>query len=322
MTNKKLRYGQKLKRNNLYTQYSDIEQELKYYKEYFAGKTVLCNCNDVPGCSAFWEYFHKNFSELKLKRLVSISFNESGRGFLFEYMGKHDSNILFYTSKPFSGNGDFRSDECIKVLKEADIVVTNPPFSLFRQYITQLISFDKKFIVWGNNNAITYKEIFPLLKEGKLGLGYTVNRTHIFMLEDTEEEWDNTLSEKMGTGKKYCKVPACTVFTNLEIKKYKPLLPSRQKSSKADYPAFDNLPEVINVSRVLDIPKDYNGYMAVPITVLRYNLKDFSIVDLINRYTVFDTWKTNSIVQAKKSHSSNVKGKATYARIVLKKKSM
>ena len=158
------------KNDEFYTQLTDVSKELMHYKQHFKGKTVLCDCDD-PTWSAFWKYFHLNFSALGLKKLISTHYDRNNPTYKMVYEGGDDNNIEAGTITPLEGNGDFRNQECIDLLKESDIVVTNPPFSLFREYIAQLMEYRKKFIVWGNTNAITYKGFFPLLKDGKVWAG-------------------------------------------------------------------------------------------------------------------------------------------------------
>ena len=145
-----------------------------HYKEHFRGKTVLCNCDD-PTWSAFWEYFHLNFSHLGLRKLISTHYDADAPTYKMEYEGGDDNDVEVGVITPLEGNGDFRNEECIELLKEADIVVTNPPFSLFREYVAQLVEHEKDFIIIGNTNAVTYKEIFPLIRDGKLFPGYSFN---------------------------------------------------------------------------------------------------------------------------------------------------
>ena len=165
-----LRKAKDAKNDEFYTQLSDIEAELSHYRTDFENKIVYCNC-DNPTWSAFWKYFHLNFAELELKKLISTHYNRGNQTYRMTYTGGNDTDINAGIIAPLNGDGDFRSPECIELLKEADIIVTNPPFSLFREYIALLIEYDKKFIVWGNNNAITYKEVFPLNKNNKIWLG-------------------------------------------------------------------------------------------------------------------------------------------------------
>ena len=250
MANKNLHNAKESKNDEFYTQLEDIEKELSHYRHHFESKVVFCNCDD-PYESNFFKYFVLNFNTLKLKKLIATSYIASPVAFKelpakkgnasFEDLLKpykieidevYDQNgdgainlqdvkeILEKAEKggkmtKLIGDGDFRSSESKKLLKQADIVVTNPPFSLFREYVAQLIEFDKKFVILGNNNAITYKEIFPLIKNGKMWLGYSANKTMTFRLNNHYKRW-NYIDEN---GNKYGNVPAITWFTNLDIKK-------------------------------------------------------------------------------------------------------
>ena len=169
MKNTNLHKAKEAKNDEFYTQLSDVAEELRHYKKHFKDKVVFCNCDDPEG-SAFWKYFHLNFEELGLKKLISTHYDKTEPTYKMEYTGGNDNDIEVGVKTPLQGNGDFRNEECIELLKESDIVVTNPMFSLFREYLAQLVQYDKKFIIWGNNNAITYKEVFPLLKENKMWL--------------------------------------------------------------------------------------------------------------------------------------------------------
>lgn len=199
--NGNLQNAKQAKNNEWYTRIEDIENELKHYTKHFKNKVVLCNCDD-PTQSNFWRYFHINFSELGLKKLISTHYDPTKSTYKFEYTGGDDGNIEDGIKTPLKGNGDFRSEECIEILKEADICCSNPPFSLFRKYIAQLIEYDKKFIVIGNKNAITYKEVFPLIKDNKIWIGYG---------SPSEFNTPNGLTKKVQG--------LCRWFTNLEITK-------------------------------------------------------------------------------------------------------
>ena len=197
--NKNLHQAKTAKNDEFYTQLTDIEKELSHYRAYFKDKIILCNCDD-PTCSEFWRYFHINFTELGLKKLISTHYSATERTYKLEYTGGDDTNIEDGIKTDLLQNGDFRSDECIEILKQADIVVTNPPFSLFREYVAQLMAYDKKFIIIGNQNAITYKEFFPLLKNNQVWLGYTSNKTCIFRVPP-EYNHDDKITSDIVTGK-------------------------------------------------------------------------------------------------------------------------
>ena len=288
MGNKNMHLAKKNKNDEFYTQLSDIENELKYYKKHFKNKTVFLNCDD-PKESNFWKYFSLNFDFLGLKKLVSTHFETDVSSYKLELL-KYDTEPI---STPLKQNGDFRSDECVEILKECDIVVTNPPFSLFREFINQLIEYDKRFIIIGNKNAITYKETFSLIKENKLWLGYTSPKEFL--------QPDNTFKKFGNIG----------WFTNLEIDKRNEemILYRKYYDDTFLYPKYDNY-DVINVDKVKDIPCDYYGVMGVPITFMdKYNPNQFEILGICNsaRYIYF---KCISILNKRK----------VYNRILIKRK--
>ncbi|KUK98867.1 MAG: ecoRIM [Parcubacteria bacterium 32_520] len=276
-SNEDLHKANVAKKDEFYTQLVDIEKELKYYKKQFYGKVVYCNCDD-PFESNFFKYFAANFNSLGLKKLITTSYNKSpiaGRQLpLFEMEGLKPIK----PSAPLKDNGDFRSEECIKLLKEADIVVTNPPFSLFREYVTQLVEHKKKFLIMGNQNAITYKEIFKLIKENKMWLGQSLNGKNIlFQIPDYYESY-----YKIIDGKKYAFPKGVVWFTNFDVPKRSEELVLYKKYDKKEYPKFDNY-DAINIDRTEQIPMDYTGVMGVPITFLhKYNPDQFEIVGLGN----------------------------------------
>lgn len=267
--NEKLTNARKAKNDEFYTRLCDVENELKHYKEHFKDKVVLCNCDD-PTRSAFWKYFHMHFKNLGLKKLIGTHYEKektSSYAVVYDVKdsenGKNDDNTYKAEIIPLISNGDFRSDECLEYLKECDIVVTNPPFSLFGEFIGTLRSYNKKFLVVGNKNAITYKVVFDLIRDNRMWLGYS--NISILDLPDGTERKDGGLSRW---------------FTNLEIKKrYEDLILYKTYKS-ADYPDYDNY-DAINVDKVKDIPKDYDGVMGVPISFIdKYNPNQFEIVGL------------------------------------------
>lgn len=275
--NENLHKAKEAKNDEFYTQLTDVSKELMHYKQHFKDKTVLCNCDD-PTWSAFWKYFHLNFSVLGLKKLISTHYDKTEPTYKMEYEGGDDNDIKVGKKTPLEGNGDFRNKECLNLLDECDIVVTNPMFSLFREYVATLVEHNKKFIVWGNNNAITYKEFFPLLKEDKVWLGYTANKTLVFRIPDSYEKWDEKETQKMNDGHHYAKVPAISVFTNLDIEKRHEKLILWKHYTPKEYPKYDNY-DAIEVSKVSDIPVDYDGVMGVPITFLdKFNPNQFEII--------------------------------------------
>jgi hypothetical protein len=314
-SNTHLRKANKAKNDEFYTQLVDIEKELKYYKEQFKNKVVYCNCDD-PFESNFFKYFASNFNALKLKRLIATSYKPSpiantqlglfGDDKTLEPVKgrpKTNANKLIINEvkdldgdgafdlrdiseqlkanknnewSPMKGDGDFRSAESIELLKQADIVVTNPPFSLFREYVAQLVEYNKKFLIIGNQNAITYKETFRLIEENKLWLGITMNGSNRwFEIPDNYEKY-----HKIENGKKYAFVAGVVWFTNLDHgKRHEEItLYKKYYNNKKDYPLYDNY-NAIEVPKVVDIPLDYEGYIGVPITFLhKYNPEQFEII--------------------------------------------
>ena len=347
-SNTSLHEAAKAKKDEFYTQLSDIEKELRYYKEQFRDKVVYCNCDD-PYESNFFKYFAASFNALKLKKLIVTSyvqspitggqiplveieglkpegkepfrieinevkdFNNDGAVSLedIEWLLKHDANI----ATPLEGDGDFRSEECINLLKQVDVVVTNPPFSLFREYVAQLIEYDKKFLIIGNKNAITYKEIFKLIKENKLWTGMMpMGYDMLFVVPD---EYVKRMVEggKVGSqykvidGEVYGRSPSIW-FTNLDTKKRHEELILYKKYTPEEFPKYDNY-DAINVDKVSDIPTDYNGAIGVPITFMdKYNPEQFEIVG-IDRY-----------VEDNPNYGKRftMNGKEIYARILIKHK--
>ena len=256
-TNDNLHAAKREKNDEFYTQLSDIEKELKYYKKHFKGKTVYCNCDDARE-SNFFKYFAKNFHHLGLKQLVTTSYKKGSKGAALIYRGEFTGdNIDDYIVevKNMKGDGDFRSEQSLEVLQKADIVVTNPPFSLFREYIAQLMEYNKKFLIIGNQNAITNKEMFPLIKDGHIWLGKTMPKE--FM-------------QPNGEMKKFGNI--CW-YTNLDNHKYEEPIALTAEYSPEKYPEYDNY-NAINVDKIKEIPYDYDGVMGVPITIINYVAND------------------------------------------------
>lgn len=286
---KNLCRAKKAKNDEFYTQLTDIEKELRHYREHFEGKTVFCNCDD-PDWSNFWKYFSLNFDRLGLKKLVSTHYEQAKPSYKMEMVREADGGTRV-TQIPLKQNGDFRSDECIAILGECDIVVTNPPFSLFREYISTLVNSGKKFLIIGNNNAITYKEVFKHIKDGNLWLGHVANKTMEFMLSDEYEKYNRIDAV---TGKKYGKVPAVSWFTNLPHKKRNEhiILYKKHLGNESEYPKYDNY-DAIEVSKVAEIPMDYDGVMGVPITFLdKHNPEQFEIVGMATGRDEFEARPT------------------------------
>ncbi|OIP54965.1 MAG: modification methylase [Helicobacteraceae bacterium CG2_30_36_10] len=281
-TNSNLRKANKEKNDEFYTQLPDIERELFHYKEHFKGKTIFCNCDD-PEESNFFRYFALNFEKLGLTKVITTHFEKDKSSYKLEL--EHDLNDdgrineLDRFKTPFKQNGDFRSPESIEILKSCDIVVTNPPFSLFREYVAQLIEYDKKFVIIGSLNAITYKEIFSLIKENKLWIGYGfLGGNAYFKTPATKEFASGVYSEETGL----VKFRNVTWFTNLEIQKRHEEMTLFRKYHESEYLKYDNH-EAINVDKIKDIPDDFDGVMGVPITFLdKYNPNQFELLGIMN----------------------------------------
>ena len=321
MGNRNLQAAKTNKNDEFYTQLTDVAKELMHYKSHFKDKVVFCNCDD-PTWSAFWKYFHLNFAELGLKKLISTHYDREEATYKMEYTGGDDNDVEVGIKTPLEGNGDFRNQECLDLLDESDIVVTNPPFSLFREYVATLMKHKKKFIIWGNNNAITYKEFFPLLKNNEVWLGYTANKTLVFRIPDTYAKWDEKETQKMNDGHRYAKVPAISVFTNLDIEKRHEKLILWKSYTPEEYPKYDNY-DAINVNKVAEIPCDYDGVMGVPITFMdKYNPDQFEILgsrrwekskELLSVYT-------GTVEPPENDKKTLINGKETYDRIFIKRK--
>ena len=317
--NKSLHAANRAKYDEFYTQLPDIEKELKHYRKHFRGKTVYCNCDD-PTESNFFVYFALKFEKLGHKKLITTCYKnrqtemfskhdmETAAG--VEYVGNGTERTVFQLKE----DGDFRSQECIELLKQADIVVTNPPFSLFREYIAQLVEYDKKFVVIGNKNAIPYKEIFPLIKNGRLWLGHGPAGKD--MLFDVPEDYATELVKNKKEGSAYRLVDGvikgrlgnAVWFTNLDYKKRHEDLILYKKYSPDEYPKYDNY-DAINVDKTADIPVDYAGEMGVPITFLdKHNPSQFEIIGMDRPLITELTGKQSRF---------KIKGKEIFARIVI-----
>lgn len=258
MTNANLQRAKNVKNDEFYTRLNDVSKELKHYVEHFKDKIVYCNCDAT--WSAFWRYFHLNFAELGLKKLISTHYERKEPTYKMEYTGGDDNDIEVGIKTPLEGNGDFRNQECLDILDEADIVVTNPPFSLFREYVAALREHGKKFLVIGSKNVITYKDFFPLLQNGDVWIGW--NNPSEFITPD-------------GCIKKFGNIGW---FTNLGIAKRNEKLVLHKKYTPEEYPRYDNY-DAINVDKLADIPVDYDGVMGVPISIMdKYNPDQFEIV--------------------------------------------
>ena len=317
-TNTLLRKAQKSKSDEFYTQFCDIERELQHYNDKFRGKVVYCNCDD-PRTSNFFRYFAENFQNLGIKKLIASCYrkadnslfmdNEPANGIYCEFTGTNGqfNQKTDIELSHFTGDGDFRSNESIELLKESDIIVTNPPFSLFREFVSQIVKFDKKFLIIGNVNAITYKEIFELIQQNRAWLGVNLGRGISGFIVPEHSALSGTEVSVNKDGQSIIATNNCLWLTNLELsQRHEDIaLTKIYKGNEEKYPNFDNC-EGINVDRTQDIPKDYQGLMGVPITFLhKYNPEQFEIV----RFRKGDDGKDLC-----------VNGKYPYFRILIKNK--
>jgi hypothetical protein len=355
MAGRDLDNARKQKADEFYTQFADIEKELKHYKGHFRGKTVFCNCDD-PYESNFFKYFTLKFNLWGLKKLIATCYIGSPVAnrelSLFDYEAPENKttkvphkiivneatdenndggidlqDIVISLAKNkkntltrLNGDGDFRSAECVEFLKESDIIVTNPPFSLFREYVSQLVEYDKKFLIIGNKNAITYKEIFKLIKEDKIWIGASIHSGGLDMR--VPKEWDvvSKHSKYDKDGNRYVNMPGCRWFTNLDFKARHEDLIFYKTYNQNDYPKYDNY-DAINVDKVADIPTDYEGAMGVPITFMdKFNPEQFEIIGL----AASAGYDKNIVGLENKKDIKDartlINGKNTYARIFIKHK--
>ena len=347
MAKNKSFHNAKLEKNDeFYTQMTDIEKELRHYKEYFKGKIVLCNCDD-PRVSNFFKFFALNFKTLGLKKLISTCYKSQD----FDLFSQYDSEKAIYAEytgvaekvdhipsddelefKYFKGDGDFRSAECIELLKQADVVVTNPPFSLFREYIDTLIQYEKKFLIIGSQNAITTKEFFPLIKQNKMWLGYTSGDMSFKVPDYYEPRATRYWQDE--NGQKWRSMGNICWYTNLDTTKRHEEITLFKKYSSAQYPKYDNY-DAIEVSKLQDIPLDYDGYMGVPITFLeRYNPEQFEIKGLsqylddyngMSKHFIDEYFKQGNTGSIQEGHpllgyfDSNGKAIVPYRRIIIRR---
>jgi hypothetical protein len=281
------------KNDEFYTILSDIEKELRHYKAHFENKVVLCNCDD-PRISKFFHFFSYNFEQLGLRKLITTCYknqnpdlfseHKSEKAIYLEYTGdKNRNNVPDLDEigiKHLKGDGDFRSEECIELLKQADIVVTNPPFSLFREYVSQLVEYNKKFLIIGTWNAITYKEIFKLIRDDQVWIGINSNRNFSGFIVPKHYPLRGTEARVDEDGNRIISTNNNCWFTNMDITKRHEDLILFKKYNKTEYPKYDNY-DAIEVSKTADIPIDYKGVMGVPVTFLnKYNPKQFELIGM------------------------------------------
>lgn len=316
MAQKNLHVAKQQKLDEFYTQIGDIERECSRYREQFKRKVIFLNCDD-PLESNFFRFFALNFTKLGLKKLIATHFERTKPSYKLEItqgldVNKDDKIDLSDVVKiPLKQNGDFRSPECIEILEGTDIVVTNPPFSLFREYVAQLIEYDKKFLILGNQNALTYKETFTLIKDNKIWLGYDNGGTKWFQVP-MDYDIKTESRKKIENGTKYFSMGSILWFTNLETTKRHEELVLYQKYTPEKYPKYDNY-DIINIDKVSDIPVDYDGVMGVPITFVdKYNPNQFEILGIANSarwigcecYTIIDGKKIYNRILIKRRQQS------------------
>lgn len=313
LDNSTLIKAKKEKNDEFYTRFEDIEAEVSKYKKYFKNKVVYLNCDDKEQ-SMFWKFFELNFDAFQLKKLIATYYSETEPVYAYKLELSEDLNKDGFIDQkdivktPLIGNGDFRSQECIDILKESDIVCTNPPFSLFREYVAQLMEYNKQFLIIGNQNAFTYKEIFPLIKNNKIWVGYTKPKNFY-----VPEDFENKAIAYNEEGRKIAKFGNVCWFTNLPTKKRtEPIVLTATYAEgpnhREDYPKYDNY-DAIEVSACKNIPCDYDGIMGVPITFLNdYCPEQFEILGLDDHRV---EWR---------GRGPSLNGKNKYRRVIIKKK--
>ncbi|MCS1409187.1 MAG: hypothetical protein M2R45_02366 [Verrucomicrobia subdivision 3 bacterium] len=338
--NRNLHAAKRNKQDEFYTQLSDIENELRHYKSHFQGKTVYCNCDD-PKISNFFKYFFLNFDFLGLRKLITTCYQNQNYDLFSQHEAEKSVGLIYSRRKGggapvehdinvfnMEGDGDFRSKEAIDLLKQSDIVVTNPPFSLFREYVDQLIEHDKEFLIIGNVNALSYKEVFPLVRDNRIWLGPSITSGDREFGVPDHYPLTAATHRIDEDGNKFIRVKGVRWFTNLDhAKRHEDLILYRKYTSK-DYPTYDNY-DAIEVSKTKDIPADYLGAMGVPITFLdKYSPDQFEILGITDRdnnsglktkeYTVADVPNPGDL---NRRAAIRVGGelKSTYARLLVRR---
>lgn len=327
-SNSGLNLARAAKKDEFYTQLCDIEKELKYYKHHLHGKTVFCNCDD-PDESDFWRYFEMNFDHFGLKKLISTHYHESRPTYKQELF-VNDQGEKEFVRTCLQQNGDFRSPESISIIKESDICVTNPPFSLFREFIAQLIEVKKQFLVIGSINSVTTKEIFPLIKDKKLWIGQSIRSGDREFRVPDDYPLQASGYRVDDEGNKYIRVKGVRWFTNMDYRdRHKDIdLSCKYHDDPSKYPTYENF-NAINVGRVKDMPTDYDGIMGVPITFLdKYNPEQFEIIMLANGNARTNTPQHILDHVAYRPHPKDkggvgiINGQRVYARVLIRRKSL
>ena len=328
MTDKKsinstLHRGKRNKNDEFYTRQQDIENEMRWYKDegVFKGKIVFCNCDD-PVWSDFWKYFSLFFKTLGLKKLIATHYKEGEQTYKLEYYGKgKEIKTPLRIEQGWPGDGDFRSPECIELMKEADIIMTNPPFSLFQEYVSLLIEHEKQFLIIGNLNSITSKKLIPYVIKNKMWIGCTPEKGDLKFKVPKDYEAESSRLTIDENGQKWMTHGNTLWITNLPHKKRENMfidLTRIYKGNENDYPFYDNHPDIIEVGEYKKIPKDYEGLMGVPTTFLKkHNPNQFDLVgadwQLLKKYV-----KEHNIEEKWKTHRFVVNGETRFARVVIK----
>lgn len=308
VSNSNLHKAKEAKNDEFYTQLTDVSKEMMHYKQHFKDKIVLCNCDD-PTWSAFWKYFHLNFSALGLKKLISTHYDKTQPTYKMEYTGGDDNDIEVGIKTPLEGNGDFRNQECLDLLDEADIVVTNPPFSLFREYVAVLMEHEKKFLIIGNRNAITTKDVFPLIQAGKIWLGNGFSNGNAYFSIPKDADTSHYAAGVYDTTTGLVKFRNCVWYTNMDFAKRHEKMILWQTYTPDIFPHYDEF-DAINVDKISNIPADYDGVMGVPITFLdTHNPDQFDIV-----------WLDGTDITKWYGSGPLLGGKKKYRRLFIRKK--
>lgn len=317
MTNAKVN-----KADEFYTTYEDIEKEMIFYKNQFKNKIIYCNCDDYTK-SNFVKYFQDNFNELGLKELIATSYNPNSDSEYYAYPENRGTYYLYNDQETIisntNGNGDFRAADCLELLRKSDIVITNPPFSLFREYIELVMLYNKKIIILGNVNGVTCKQVWPYFQEQKLWFGPSISSGDRKFYVPDEYPLEAAGCGIDEDGRRYIKVKGVRWFTNMKSDLDKPFLELTQKYTPEQYPLYDNY-NAIEVSKTKDIPMDYDGVMGVPITFLdKHCPEQFEIIGITSSFdknAKIENLRTNP----KHRNRSMINGKELYARILIKRK--
>ena len=311
--NDNLHTAKKAKNDEFYTQVRDIEMEIEHYRQHFVDKVIYMPC-DNPEWSNFWRVLKGQFSAIRCKKIVATFYNgvvdKDTHPYKLEWDGETETKTML------EGDGDFRSEECTKILQESDIVITNPPFSMFREFVKWLEDAGKKYLIIGNQNAITYKEIFSLIKENKMWLGYNTNKSCDFIIPDNYVVKGSGYVDERGA--KHAVVPGICWFTNLDIQKRHDFIHSGRRYARTPekYPKYDNY-DAINVDKTNEIPDDYDGVMGVPITFLdKYCPEQYEIIDINPHFFIM---VENDLPKLKQLTLKNVNRKDPYARVLIRR---